>query len=119
LAHSSAGEELGGGFGRRRETRRGRPATFLRLAASGLRVAPRENRRVANGVGSSVAPFEKFPKEPTVPYNLACYVCQQGRLDEARQWLERAVKIAGKEKIKFMALNDDDLQPLWEEIKRL
>ena len=63
--------------------------------------------------------FEKFPKEPTIPYNLACYACQLRRLDEARQWLERAVKIAGKEKIKFMALNDDDLEPLWQEIKRL
>jgi len=62
--------------------------------------------------------FEKFPKEPTIPYNLACYACQIGRLDEAREWLQRAVKIAGKEKIKFMALNDDDLEPLWEEIKR-
>jgi len=63
--------------------------------------------------------FEKFPKEPTIPYNLSCYACQMGRLDEARQWLQRAVKIAGEEKIKFMALNDDDLEPLWEEIKRL
>ena len=63
--------------------------------------------------------FEKFPKEPTIPYNLTCYACQLRRLDEARQWLERAAKIAGKEKIKFIALNDDDLESLWEEIKRL
>jgi Flp pilus assembly protein TadD len=63
--------------------------------------------------------FEKFPAEPTIPYNLACYACQTGRLDEARQWLERAVKIAGKNQIKFMALNDDDLEPLWQEIKAL
>jgi len=63
--------------------------------------------------------FEKFPKEPTIPYNLSCYACRMGRLDEARGWLQRAVKIAGKEKIKFMALNDDDLEPLWEEIKQL
>jgi Flp pilus assembly protein TadD len=60
---------------------------------------------------------EKFPEEPTIPYNLACYACQLARLDQARQWLQRAVKIAGKEKITFMALNDDDLAPLWEEIK--
>jgi len=62
---------------------------------------------------------EKFPKEPIIPYNLSCYACQLGRLDQARQWLQRAVKVAGKEKIKFMALNDDDLAPLWEEIKRI
>ena len=63
--------------------------------------------------------FERFPKEPIISYNLSCYACQLGRLDQARQWLQRAVKVAGKEKIKFMALNDDDLSPLWEEIKKL
>jgi len=81
-------------------------------------------RRVQSGglqtaLDALLPAFEKFPKEPTIPYNLACYTCQMRRLDEARQWLERAVKIAGKEKIKCMALNDDDLEPLWEEIKRL
>jgi Flp pilus assembly protein TadD len=60
---------------------------------------------------------EMFPEEPTIPYNLACYACQLRRLDQAREWLQRAVKITGKEKITFMALNDDDLAPLWEEIK--
>ena len=63
--------------------------------------------------------FERFPKEPIISYNLSCYACQLGWLDQARQWLQRAVKVAGKEKIKFMALNDDDLAPLWEEIKKL
>ena len=63
--------------------------------------------------------FEKFPAEPTVPYNLSCYACQMGRLEEAREWLQRAVKEGGKENIKVMALNDEDLEPLWEEIKRL
>jgi tetratricopeptide (TPR) repeat protein len=62
---------------------------------------------------------EKFPEEPIIPYNLSCYACQLGRLDQARQWLQGAVKGAGKEKIKSMALNDDDLAPLWEEIKKL
>jgi Flp pilus assembly protein TadD len=63
--------------------------------------------------------FEKFPDEATIPYNLACYACQMQRLDEARDWLQCAVKVGGKEKIKQMALKDDDLQPLWKEIKRL
>ena len=63
--------------------------------------------------------FEKFPTEPIIPYNLACYTCQMDRRDEAREWLRRAVKIAGKERIKLMALNDEDLEPLWEEIQGL
>jgi Flp pilus assembly protein TadD len=62
---------------------------------------------------------EKFPGEPIISYNLACYACQLGHLKQARQWLQRAVKVASKEKIKVMALNDDDLAPLWEEINKL
>ena len=59
---------------------------------------------------------EKFPKEPTIPYNLACYVCQMGRLAEARSWLKRALAIGGVKQMRLMALNDADLKPLWEEI---
>ena len=61
----------------------------------------------------------KFPKEPTIPFNLSCYACQMLRLDDARDWLNRAVAVAGKKKIKEMALNDTDLQPLWDEIRLL
>ncbi|MDB6123227.1 MAG: hypothetical protein JWQ71_2220 [Pedosphaera sp.] len=63
--------------------------------------------------------MERFPKEPTVAYNLACYACQLQRLDEARRFLKRACEIGGKGKIKAMALNDSDLQPLWPEIHSL
>ena len=62
---------------------------------------------------------EKFPRDSIIAYNLSCYACQLGQLDQARQWLRRALKSARKEKIKFMALNDDDLAQLWEEIKLL
>jgi len=40
-----------------------------------------------------------------------------GQLDLAREWLERARKIGGREAIRKMALDDDDLQPLWVEIR--
>ena len=61
--------------------------------------------------------FEKFPKEPTIPYNLSCYACQMQQLDLARHWLKRAMKIGGKDAIRKMALADDDLKPLWTEIR--
>lgn len=63
--------------------------------------------------------FDKFPKEPIIPFNLACYACQMRQLDVARDWLQRAVAISGKEKIKPMALRDSDLEPLWDDIRRL
>ena len=62
---------------------------------------------------------ERFPKEPIIPFNLACYACQLGQLDEARGWMKRAMKAGGKEAIKRMALADEDLKPLWPEITKL
>jgi len=93
-----------------------RPTGWLHRAYARRRV---ENGGLQAAWDDLLPGVEKCPKDQTIPYNLACYACQLGRLDEARQWLERAVKLAGKKKIKLMALNDTDLEPLWEEIKRL
>lgn len=60
---------------------------------------------------------EQFPAEPTVAFNLACYTCQLGRLDEARQWLRRACQAADTDPIRRMALEDEDLKALWPEIR--
>lgn len=62
---------------------------------------------------------KKFPKEPVIPFNLACYACQMGQLDEARAWFKRALKVGGREQIKRMALADADFKPLWPEIAEL
>jgi hypothetical protein len=61
----------------------------------------------------------RFPKEPIIPFNLSCYACQMSELEEARAWLQQAMQIGGREEIKNMALGDADLEPLWEEIRRL
>ena len=61
----------------------------------------------------------KFPKEATIPYNLACYACQLGRMDEAKAWFDRAIHVGGKKSIKEMALADADLEPLWPDILKL
>lgn len=60
---------------------------------------------------------EQFPREPIVAYNLACYDCQLGQLDEARAWLDRAIRSGDPEEIRRLALADEDLKPLWPEIK--
>jgi hypothetical protein len=62
--------------------------------------------------------YEKFPTEPTIPYNLSCYACQMQQLEDARAWLRRALKAGDREKIKQMALDDPDLEPLWDEIPK-
>jgi predicted Zn-dependent protease len=62
---------------------------------------------------------EKFPKEPIIPYNLACYACQLQKMDDALTWLKRAIEIGGKERMKQMALEDIDLKELRREIQDL
>ena len=63
--------------------------------------------------------LEKFPGVSTIPYNLACYACQLGDLEQARKWLSEAIRIRGKEDIRKVALDDSDLEPMWEEIRNL
>jgi predicted Zn-dependent protease len=106
----------------------------LQLAQTLLRRAPKRSsgwlhqayalRRIRDGgvqqAWEALLPaFDKFPKEPTIPFNLACYACQMRQLDAARDWLKRAMAVAGREKIVGMALKDSDLEPLWDEIRQL
>ena len=49
-------------------------------------------------------------------YNLACYECQLGRLEQAKHWLEQAFKLSDPKKMRLMALEDPDLELLWREI---
>lgn len=106
----------------------------LEIAHAELTILPEESsgwlhrayalRRVSGGglpqAWDALLPAaKKFPREPVIAYNLSCYACQMQQLDIARHWLQRAVVAGGKETIKQMALADDDLQPLWAEIKEL
>jgi TPR repeat protein len=59
---------------------------------------------------------DKFPDDPIMRYNLACYECQLGKLEQAKNWLTKACELGDPKKIKMMALADPDLEPLWKEI---
>jgi len=60
-----------------------------------------------------------FPGEPIVPYNLACYAAQLGKLDEAWTWFETALARGDLKSLRAMALADADLQPLWPRIRAI
>jgi tetratricopeptide (TPR) repeat protein len=62
---------------------------------------------------------EHFPELSTIPYNLACYACQLEQIPVALNWLKRAMKAGGKDRIRKMALSDHDLKPIWLQIKTL
>ena len=53
----------------------------------------------------------RFPKEATIPFNLACYACQLGRLDEAREKLAKAIRM--EPTFKKAAFEDEDLKVIW------
>ena len=63
---------------------------------------------------------DKVDDVQTVAFNLACYTCQMGRIDEARAWLKRsfaAARARGQFKqLKQQALEEPDLAPLHKEI---
>ena len=56
----------------------------------------------------------KFPKEAVIPYNLACYECQLGNVESAKNYLKKAFQIDSNWRL--TALDDSDLQPLWNDL---
>jgi tetratricopeptide (TPR) repeat protein len=59
---------------------------------------------------------ERLPNVAIFHYNLACYDCQLGSLEEAKARLARAFEL--KEKLRPAALEDEDLKPLWDSLGR-
>ena len=55
-----------------------------------------------------------FPTEWAIHYNSACYCAQLGQLDAAQEHLGKSYELGDAQQIKLMALDDEDLKPLWE-----
>ena len=55
--------------------------------------------------------LEGFPDEALIHYNLACYACRQGRLDEAKEQLAKAV--AMDPQYRALSIEDEDLEGIW------
>ena len=58
--------------------------------------------------------IERLPNVAIFHYNLACYECQLGDLEKAKVTLRRAFKLQPQYCV--MALDDEDLKPLWDSI---
>jgi predicted Zn-dependent protease len=103
-------------------------------AAAWTKKAPRERgawiaqayaarRKPGGGIalakGILSAAWQRFPTEPLIAYNLACYECQLGNLAQARYWLREAFKLGDAGQLKLMSLQDSDLEPLRSEIAQM
>jgi predicted Zn-dependent protease len=84
-----------------------------------LAYALHELRRTREAYNVLIPIVDRFADEYVIRYNLACYACQMGQLDEARSWLKKAIALAGSETIKQMAMTDPDLQDLRAEIQKI
>jgi len=56
----------------------------------------------------------KFPKEAAIKYKLACYLCQTGEIQNAKNYLKKAFEIDLN--WRMAALEDEDLKLLWESL---
>jgi tetratricopeptide (TPR) repeat protein len=56
----------------------------------------------------------RFTREAIIKYNLACYYCQLGEIEHAKNYLKKAFEIDLS--WRTAALEDDDLKPLWESL---
>ena len=56
--------------------------------------------------------LEKFPNDAMTRYNLGCYACKLGDLEDAKKLAGEAIKMDSK--FKLLALEDADLEPLWD-----
>ena len=78
-----------------------------------------ELNRTAEARDNLLTVLDRFPGESVLRYNVACYECQLGRLEQAKHWLEKAFKMGNPRRMKLAALEDPDLEPLWKEIGAL
>jgi len=75
--------------------------------------------RRANGGGIEKAKVvldeaaKLFPDDSMIQYNLACYCAKLGQLDAAKEHLGKSYELGDARQIKLMALDDEDLKPLW------
>lgn len=86
------------------------PAFWIQLAYAKRRA---EGVEVAHHILTDAA--MRFPKVATIPFNLACYECQLGRLDQAMRRLNQAVALDAN--CREAALEDEDLRPLWPKLE--
>lgn len=77
-----------------------------------------ELKRTAEARDNLLRVVDAFPECATMRYNLACYECRLGRLEQAKVWLEKAFGLGDARRMRSMALEDRDLESLWSDIRK-
>jgi Flp pilus assembly protein TadD len=78
-----------------------------------------ELKRTEEAIEALTPAMRLFPSLGLIPYNLACYACQLGRMNQARDWLRRAMEVDGRDVVVKRARVDVDLAPLAGELDQV
>lgn len=78
-----------------------------------------ELRRTDEAQSNLIPALSRFPTNGIIRYNLACYACILGQLDQARRWLREAMLLEGREVVVGRARQDPDLATLAGELDNL
>jgi len=84
-----------------------------------MAVALHEMKRTEEARNVLLSVVNKFQDHYMIRYNLACYSCRMGNLQEASKWLEEAIDLDKTGLVRSMALEDPDLETLWTDISQI
>jgi len=73
--------------------------------------AERRHLGITTAEQTLIKALEGFPDESLMHYNLSCYACRQGRIDEAKERLAKAIELDPQ--FRALALEDEDLEGIW------
>lgn len=85
------------------------PAYWVEMA-----YATRRSETVAAARTILVEAARRFPCEAIIPFNLACYECRLGHPEQAMAYLKQALSL--NPALQQVAAEDDDLEPLWDQL---
>ncbi|MFZ0711577.1 MAG: hypothetical protein WAM53_16180 [Terrimicrobiaceae bacterium] len=71
----------------------------------------RRSRSIEQAEAILLRARELHPRNALIAFNLACYASVAGRMEEAKVRLRHAIEL--DKAIRRLALDDDDLKPLW------
>jgi len=78
--------------------------------------AVRHAKSLESANGILLQAVEKFPEDALTHFNLGCYACQLGDVEQAKTRVGKAIELDAK--FKLLALDDADLEPLWDNMKQ-
>jgi thioredoxin-like negative regulator of GroEL len=88
-----------------------RPTSWLLLAAT-----LKSMNELEDAYETLVEVVDELPDNAAIPFQLACYACDLGDLEEALRWVEETFKRDDSKQMKLDALKQPELEPLWKNI---